>query len=354
MAGIASPRPQYSTGHGATVDTWARPLRTPAMLIALACLTGAVYVAVFADGFVYEDAAWRVRMGADWHPLGNLSLWSFNLQTWLGSKARGFHAGNLALHVLNGLLVFVIARRVIAAKLAAVAAFIFLLHPIQREAVHYISGRPDLLSTCCVLLGLAYVPLALKRPLWSVAILACSVCACLAKPSAISVVGLLVMSLAVLSQREQLARVIGWGILALVTGALLLAPPIALSAFLRTSNLDLVEYMGRQAAACWRLLALVIVPRGFSIDHDYAWVTLSCGLLAFAALGLIVRWSSSHRMTQPVLAWAGLWIVIAMAPRFLALGAYANALPPEITERQFYIAMPGVSIGLAALLKGVL
>jgi hypothetical protein len=43
--------------------------------------------------------------------------------------------------------------------------------------------------------------------------------------------------------------------------------------------------------------------------------------------------------------------VIAVAPRVVTLGAYPGA-GPELNAHQFYGAMPGVAIGIAALTKG--
>ena len=63
-----------------------------------------------------------------------------------------FHLGNILLHALNAYLVYVLLRRFGAEAFAAlVAAMVFLLHPIQVEAVAWVSGAKDLLSTCLAL-----------------------------------------------------------------------------------------------------------------------------------------------------------------------------------------------------------
>lgn len=59
-----------------------------------------------------------------------------------------FHAINLIIHILNGLLVFLILKKLITSDMIAFCgAFIFLVHPIQVEAWAYISGLRGLLST---------------------------------------------------------------------------------------------------------------------------------------------------------------------------------------------------------------
>lgn len=317
-------------------------------LSAIGLLTVMVYASVVGHGAIYDDPAWTARMVPDWHPIANLALWSFNLQTYFLASLGALHLGNLAIHLLNGGLVYLLARR-FSAFVAVLAAFIFLLHPIQREAVNYISGRPDLLSTTLLLLALLC---ALRSPRWYLPGLICCALAVTTKPSAIVGVPLCLLSLAILLRREREVRALWWMGLGLTAITCVAFGPIAFATFLQPPLVDLIAYAGHQAAAVWRLLALVIVPYGFSIDHDYAWVTLWPGLLALVALGCAVRSLWGRRRTQPTLAWAGLFAILAVAPRFLTLGAYP--IGPEITEPQLYLSFVGVSIGCAALCEGVL
>ena len=68
-----------------------------------------------------------------------------------------FHFGNILLHALNAYLVYVLLRRFGAEVWAGlVAAMVFLLHPIQVEAVAWVSGAKDLLSTCLALLAMIF------------------------------------------------------------------------------------------------------------------------------------------------------------------------------------------------------
>ena len=62
-----------------------------------------------------------------------------------------FHLTNLLLHALNGFLLYGLLRRFAPIAPAAMAAALFLVHPVQSEAVLWISGRTDLLSTCLLL-----------------------------------------------------------------------------------------------------------------------------------------------------------------------------------------------------------
>src|SRR5262249_18438269 len=88
---------------------------------------------------------------------------------WSGQEVWSYHLINFVLHLLNGFLVFAIAKRmyqdyplplgegslrVSGETYAALAAAFFLVHPVQTESVTYISSRSELLSTVFYLAGL--------------------------------------------------------------------------------------------------------------------------------------------------------------------------------------------------------
>ena len=131
---------------------------------------------------------------ANWHPLVWLSLM---LDTELhGGTPGGFHRTNLALHVANGLLLFValVAMTGERWKSAFVAA-LFAIHPLHVESVAWISSRKDLLSTLFGLLALiAYARYAkLRRPRWYVAALLATGCSLLSKQMLVTLPFLLLL-----------------------------------------------------------------------------------------------------------------------------------------------------------------
>lgn len=73
-----------------------------------------------------------------------------------GMGAPGFHAVNVAIHAANAALVFFLARRLAPAGrfVPALTALLFALHPVQTEAVTYVSGRS---TSLCFLFALAGV-----------------------------------------------------------------------------------------------------------------------------------------------------------------------------------------------------
>jgi hypothetical protein len=95
---------------------------------------------------------------------------SFALGSWLGARSPGDHRrANLAIHVLNGLLLFLLGRTLLErgavahpGLAAGLGALLWALHPVQTQAVTYVCQRFASLATCfylasmlCLLAGLA-------------------------------------------------------------------------------------------------------------------------------------------------------------------------------------------------------
>ncbi len=117
-----------------------------------------------------------------------------------GMNPWGYHAVNVALHAANAVLVYLIARRLLAAALgaadwttppvtwgAAAAAALFALHPLRVESVAWITERRDVLSGLFYLLAvLAYLRAAESAVLekrWHALSLACFAAGLLSKAS---------------------------------------------------------------------------------------------------------------------------------------------------------------------------
>ena len=83
---------------------------------------------------------------------------------WWGKNPLGFHLTNLVLHISAGLLLFWLLTQIGVSKRWRfwITAF-FLLHPVQTEAVQYISSRGDSLSAVLSMLGLNLFWLGLTR-----------------------------------------------------------------------------------------------------------------------------------------------------------------------------------------------
>jgi tetratricopeptide (TPR) repeat protein len=92
-----------------------------------------------------------------WHPM---VWWSFMLDCQLfGLNAGSHHLMNLAFHVANTVLLFIVLQRMTSASWrSAIVAALFALHPMHVESVAWVAERKDTLSAFFFLLTLlAYV-----------------------------------------------------------------------------------------------------------------------------------------------------------------------------------------------------
>ena len=72
-----------------------------------------------------------------------------------GLNPCGYHATNVLLHLINGILVMLLVRRLSGNSFVAwVTAALFLVHPVQIETVAWISSRKGLLSATFILAAL--------------------------------------------------------------------------------------------------------------------------------------------------------------------------------------------------------
>lgn len=87
-----------------------------------------------------------------WRPL-LLTVFSIEWHLWGGSVA-GYHLVNTLAHIAAAFLLFLVLRKLFRKRwLAFFTSLIFLIHPLQTEAVTYISGLADSLSAVFTLLG---------------------------------------------------------------------------------------------------------------------------------------------------------------------------------------------------------
>ena len=91
----------------------------------------------------------------NYHPLTMISLW-INAKFSGVDSATPFIATNLLIHILNSLLVYLLAFQLSDRRwiVAFITSFIFALHPMHVESVVWVSERKDVLYSFFLLLGL--------------------------------------------------------------------------------------------------------------------------------------------------------------------------------------------------------
>jgi tetratricopeptide (TPR) repeat protein len=169
---------------------------TAAVLLIYWPVTGYDFISLDDNLYVVENAslqkgisltglAWAMGTfhTTNWHPLTWLSfLVDYEL---FGLNPAGYHFGNLILHLLNTLLLFLLLWRMTGAvwKGAAVTA-LFAIHPLNIESVVWIAERKNLLSTFFWILTLLVYARYAEKPEWKrySMILVCFILGLMAKP----------------------------------------------------------------------------------------------------------------------------------------------------------------------------
>ena len=184
--------------------------KTAAVIAALILLPGLLYAPAGDGPFLFDDETGVLELTAGhadqslgqvlrfwekgplaYRPLRFLSFaadWKLG-----GGDPTVFHITNIILHGLCCLLLLGLFRRFrMPASIAFTAALLFCVHPIQTEAVAYISGRKDLLCALFYLIALhsslsaGRSPRHASRLAWSVIFFAAGLLSYLSKEMALS------------------------------------------------------------------------------------------------------------------------------------------------------------------------
>ena len=331
--------------------------RSVISLVIVLLVTAWRYAPVRSSIFVYEDEAMIgtarydvSRTGGWWtaipwtHTRMLLRATYAADMKYFGDTPRHFHLENLVAHLINGVLVYAISLSLCSPFAALMATSLFLLHPIQIEAVAYVTGRSDLLSTMGLLVAVwcAYRGYLIGA---SVALLV----ACAFKESA--VIGVILIPLAVWIRDGSLPAHLRWelvGVLVVVLAAL--AWSVLQIDYQPSTRITGWQYLTLQATALWRMGAMWLVPYGQTIDHDIA---ITRPLVRWAAgLALIVgieglAFIGPRCQTRRQRVWYGacLWMLLPIAPRFML------RLTEWINEHQMYLSTVGLSWATAMLIE---
>lgn len=285
-----------------------------------------------------------------------------------GLNVEGYHAVNLAIHLLNGtllyLLVLVTGRLMNYGEkesglVGAVSAMLFVLHPMQTEAVTYVVSRSMLLATLFFLCGILLFARAVTSE----------------RRRGFFIAGLLIVSLMGAASRENFAVFpivlflydlffISKFRLRSVAGHYKAYLPVVLSlayiAYLGFNNTydrswdyigDRVphsQYVLTQFNVHWTYLRLFALPVGQSIDYDYPVAETLFEyptLLSFLGYAVLLVGSILYAKRRPVISFSILWFLIALAPISFLVAVLDLRLGDVLLEHRFYL--PGVGVIVA-------
>lgn len=328
---------------------WVRAALPAGILIAAAL---AAYSRTFHVPFLFDDSAGITQNALVISPhvsLRDLLHWqtpvtiaSLRINYLLGGlDVRGYHAFNLAVHILGALTLFGLARRTFrsdrlierfgpaATPLALMVALIWMLHPIQTQAVTYIIQRKESMANLFYLLTLyAFVRGAASqragRPRRGAAWFLAAVLACLlglgSKQTVVTApLAAVLYDWVFLAPPGRAIRARWWAylLLAATWGFVLFTSLARLSGEgSGIQSLTRWDYARCQPAALLHYLRLIVLPYGLNFDPGWrvvhgvgTWGPPMAAVLVLAAASVwwwLSRWA----------AWGfwAIWFFLVLAP----------------------------------------
>lgn len=304
---------------------------------------GALYAVTLGFDLVYEDRHVLPVTNA----AASFVRGAIYLSFWLTGSGWVAHAGNIALHLAVGGVVYGIARTVLGdrqAPWAALAAAVVWIHPLQVESVAYLQGRGDQLIALSALVAIWALIQPVVRPWhWG---LVCAGVAVSLWTKEFGFTTLLIVVWTIWCRRaHRLGDASTTGVLAVAVLSTWWAIDRASDQILDRawlSGVSLWEYAGWQAVAWWQMIGLGTVwPFRLSVVYD---VQSTPGLVSVAAvLGLWALVVVAGRTCRTVAGWALGVALLSVLPRFL--------LRQEelLHEKHLYLAVAALGIAAAAI-----
>lgn len=278
-----------------------------------------------------------------------------------GLDVRGYHLVNLAFHLLSGVLVFGIVRRTLelpslkdrfggtALTLGFAAALLWTLHPLNTEAVNYLTQRTELMMALFYLLTLyASIRAAASRPRpWpAIAVVSC-IAGMACKESMVTapvvvvlydVIFLFESPRKAISERWRFyaALCMSWVVLA----ALVWPGPRARSAGFST-GVSPWTYLLNQTVMITRYLHLALWPRALVVNYGWPVPLVLGDVLPYALfVAALLALTAVALVRRPTWGFVGAWFFVTLAP--------TSSIVPIATEvgaeRRMYLPLVAVVV----------
>ena len=275
-----------------------------------------------------------------------------------GLDVRGYHVVNIAIHAATALVLFGIVRRTLllpkladrfgpASNLAMAASLIWAVHPLQSEAVNYLSERTELLMGLFYLLTLYFS----VRGFRVAAIVSCAAgMACKESMVTAPVAVVLYDRVFVFSSFREAFRArrrlyaglaASWAVLA---GLMISTPRTSIGFDAGTSAW---VYLLNQAELVARYLWLTIWPRSLVLDYGLPRpLTLGDVVVPGAIVAALIVATVAALRYAPLLGFLGVWFFLTLAPTssFVPIATEAGA------ERRMYLALAATAVGMVMAL----
>ena len=339
-----------------------KPLPMGWMIAILIVVGAVVYIPTLQNEFIFDDRALVAN-----NPLlrgaggvkevltsgRTLRMVTFVVEHALwGMKPPGYHVTNILLHLLTGILAFVLIRKLSGRdSIAFVASLLFLCHPLTTEAVASIANRKESLHSLLSILAI-YSYLMAEKKLWLyVVAFFAFILALTSKEVAIAVPVLLFVVDWLFRDKTLWATLKrrGWFYIVLVVpiiaGALYRFRGLQFKDILELEVYGDISYFSIVVTTLSRVmdyLRLAIVPYPLSADYYtnliHTLLNIKTLIGALLIIGL-VGGGILLRKKNPLIALGLLWVFITWLP-------ISNLVPSAyfLAERYFYLPLLGITL----------
>jgi protein O-mannosyl-transferase len=336
----------------------------------------AVYAPALHGPFTFDDyylPFFQERSASDVPIMGVRPL--LHLTFWLNRRISdlqpySYHLFNVILHWVNGLLVALIAARLLSwAGLlqarerlvgAGFAAAVFLLHPLQTEAVSYVAGRSETLSVLFAFAAFAWFLYRRRDGIgwWdAAAVVVLFAAAVMTKEHTMALLGVLVLTDLYWRRGSAVEQVkSNWRLYVPIAAAGTVGLMFVLrvlgaseSAGFGYKEFTWQQYLYTQFRVIWEYLRLFLLPTGQNFDYQYrisasllepGTVAALMGLLAVTCAAFFYR--RKYRLSS--YGWFLFLILLSPTSSFVPI---ADAM----AERRMYLPMIGLLLIVADLMS---
>ncbi len=378
-----------------------KPLIKPALLFCIIAITVACYLPGLTGHFISDDGVnirinpflkidnlnfytlWQAASSGGVSPLNRpISMASFAVNHYFfGMNPYYFKAINLAIHLINGMLVFMLVRLLLrlhlrirgeaddntASWIGLAVAAIWLLHPFNLTGVLYVVQRMTSLAALFTLVGLALYLYGRQTLLngnrsgffaIGAAIFVATPLAALCKENGVLLPLLILVTEATLlrwsasdrASRRMLVAIVGLSVVApLLLGLfyVLKTPDLILGGYV-WRDFTLPERLMTEARVLWFYLHMIVLPSMGEMGLHHDDFLISRGLLspwttlpAMAGLLLLAAGAFALRNEQPLITFGIVFFFVGHAME-------STIIPLELAfEHRNYLPMLGILLPLA-------
>ncbi|MGH9614498.1 MAG: hypothetical protein ACRD4P_15610, partial [Bryobacteraceae bacterium] len=286
-----------------------------------------------------------------------------------GRDTLSYHVVNILIHTVNACLIFLIVRKIaewggISGKrrdlLSAFVAVLFLVHPLQTEAVAYIAGRSESLSA--LFLFAAYAVFLYRRKQTvslrtGLAVLILYALAAATKEQTVVLPAVLVLTdffwsdprgwRAVWRNWKFYAVFVAAGAIGLIKVWQMLAT--APTAGFHVHGLSWWQYFFTECRAIFVYVRMFVLPYGQTVDHDFpiSRTPWQYGAIFYLIALAVLVWACFQFCKRfPLPCFGGLLFLVLLAPTSSIV-----PIADPLAERRIYAPILGLLLILVFLLK---